>query len=77
MGKGEGRGLAVREQPPVAGGKPVIHGVGGGHGGQGHVEPAGTTSRQQAMGEDQRRLGLAAAGHVLDNRDEWACGQLN
>jgi hypothetical protein len=29
------------------------------------------------MGEDQRRLGLAAAGYVLDDGDERAFGQLN
>src|SRR5690554_5033513 len=45
----------------------LIHGIGGRHGRQREIEPLGMPGRQQSLGEDAGRLGLAGPRDVFED----------
>ena len=60
------------EQRAVGPAKPPIHRVRRGHGRKRHKHSVRPPGGDQALGEDQGRLGLSGPGHVLDyNRDRF------
>lgn len=49
----------------------VVHGVGRGHGGQGHEDGLARCHGGQAKRRDEPGLGLAASGQVFDDDQAW------
>ena len=50
-------------------GDPAVHSISGCHGGQRNEEAIGQTNRHQAVSQHHGRLGLAGAGHILQQID--------
>ena len=75
--QGNGRRCIGGEQLPVRLAEAAEHGVCGRHGRQRDIEAVRPSRRHQAMGEHQRRFGLAAARFVFDYEQGGAVGQLH